>query len=145
MNLRQHLGSQSKLTSACACNARLALATAAQAAVQRRVNGYIQMRNEQNTLWAAQSVKRGVTYAKAGQSAEAIASYNHAIELDRTHAGETQNPVYEWTMSARLCRSPPPHTQTKQPNKTTHTSRTTHWLSVQGTPNRCAAEFHSGR
>ena len=85
------------------------------AAVQRRVNGYIQMRNEQNTLWAAQSVKRGVTYAKAGQSAEAIASYNHAIELDRTHAGETQKPVYEWTMSARLCRSPPPPQHTHTP------------------------------
>ena len=54
--------------------------------MQARVGGYIQVRSDQNQLWASGSVARGVALAKAGRTAQAIAAYEYAIELDRTHA-----------------------------------------------------------
>ena len=54
--------------------------------VQANVGGYLQMRSDQNQLWASGSVARGVAHAKAGRTAEAIASYEYALELDRTNA-----------------------------------------------------------
>ena len=54
--------------------------------VEERIGSYVKIRAEQNRLWASESVARGVSLAKAGQTADAIAAYEHAIELDCTHA-----------------------------------------------------------
>ena len=56
------------------------------ACVAERVGGYEKLRHEQNVLWAAESVARGVAHARAGALPEAMAAYAHALELDRTHA-----------------------------------------------------------
>lgn len=42
-------------------------------------------RREQNLLWAAEAVRRGVAHARAGRQAEALAAYGHALELDPSH------------------------------------------------------------
>ena len=49
-------------------------------------SGYVALRDEQNRAWAAESVARGVSHARAGNTTVALAAYKHALELDQTHA-----------------------------------------------------------
>ena len=47
-----------------------------------RVTTFEQLRVEQNSAWATQSVAKGVVHARAGRSSEAIGAYKYAIDLD---------------------------------------------------------------
>ena len=44
-----------------------------------------EVRRQQNRAWAAETVARGVAYAKAGREAEALAAYRQALDLDPRH------------------------------------------------------------
>jgi len=43
--------------------------------------GYAECRREQDVLWAAEAVAKGVAYARKGRAAEALQAYDHALEL----------------------------------------------------------------
>ena len=67
-------------------------------------------RREQNLLWAAEAVRRGVAHARAGRQAEALAAYGHALELDPSHvdalvARGAQIPL-ALALTLALCTSP---------------------------------------
>ena len=46
---------------------------------------YERQRHEQNVLWAAENVEKGVAHAQAGRLAEALTQYQRALELDPHH------------------------------------------------------------
>merc|ERR1711907_628341 len=49
-------------------------------------NDYEALRQSQNRCWAQESVKRGIAHAKEGLYEKALASYEHALEVDPQNA-----------------------------------------------------------